>query len=267
MRLLIKQSLVLVLVFFAAMATAGDGQRHFQQIIKSGELRIGVSLYPPWVMRSKAGELIGSEVDMGRRLAADMGVDASFGEYEWQQLIPALNKGEIDVIISGMAIKPSRALQVNFSRPYGESGIGLAANTALTKDFKSLDELQQPKVKIAVISKTLSADLAQRVFARATLVTVATQAEAEDMLLNGKVHALVASNPLPRFIAIKHPGKVDVPLNKPLLTFKEAMAINKGDVDFLNFLDSWIIARTADAWIPSTRSYWLESLDWKDQVN
>lgn len=264
---LIKQCLTVLLIVFATLATAETSQRDFQQVLKSGELRIGVSLYPPWVMRSKSGQLMGSEIDMGNRLAADMGVEARFGEYEWQQLIPALNKGEIDIIISGMAIKPSRALKVNFSMPYGDAGIGLAANTELTREFKSLDELKQSKVKIAVIKKTVSEELAGRLFAKATLVKVATQAEAEELLLQGKVHALVASNPLPDFIALKHPKKVDVPLNTPLLSFKEGMAINKGDVDFLNFINSWVIARTADAWIPSTRAYWLESLDWKDQVN
>lgn len=262
----IKQCLTLFLMLFTLTAMAETGPRSFPQVLDSGELRIGVSVYPPWVMRAKSGELVGSEIDMGRRLAADMGLKPQFAEYEWRALIPSLNKGDIDIIISGMAIKPSRALKVNFSRPYGDAGIGLVANTALTKNIKSLDELKQPGVTIVAIKDTVSEELAGRLFARATLKSVATEEEATEALLQGKAHALIASNPLPKFIALKNPGKVDVPLSKELLSFKEGMAINKGDVDFLNFIDSWVTARTADAWIPSTRRYWLESLEWQDQV-
>ncbi len=103
-------------------------------------------------------------------------------------------------------------------------------------------------------------------FARATRVTLDTEEALKKALLKGDIHFAVAANPLPRFLALEHPDKVDVPLSKPLLSFKEGMAINKGDHDFLNFLDAWVTARTADAWIPSTRQYWLESLDWQEQV-
>lgn len=264
---LIKKLLIVTLVF-CSTATLADGKsRSVEQIVKSGQLRIAVSVFPPWVMRAKDGQLIGSEIDMGRRLAADMGVAPKFSEYEWKQLIPALNRGEVDIIISGMAIKPDRALKVNFSRPYGDSGIGLAANTQLTKDFESLDELQKPGVNIAAMEGTVSAELAKRMFASATLKTFSNESKLEEALLKGKVHAVIASNPLPKFVALKYPGKVDLPLQSDLLSFREGMAINKGDYDFLNFIDSWIIARTADAWIPTTRKYWLESLEWKDQVN
>ena len=265
MQSLIKQCLVVLLALCASFAFA-DQHRNFQQIIDSGRLRIGVSIFPPWVMKAKDGHLIGSEIDMGRRLAADMGLKPEFGQYDWQQLIPALNKGDIDVIISGMGIKPNRALKVNFSRPYGDSGIGLAANTSATKEINGLQELNNPKIRIGTIAGTVSEDLAKRMFPKATLVAVATKDEAEQALLKGKVQFLVAANPLPRFMSLEYPGKVDVPLTKSLLSFKEGMAINKGDVDFLNFLDSWVTARTADAWIPSTRQYWFDSLDWKSQV-
>ncbi len=116
------------------------------------------------------------------------------------------------------------------------------------------------------IADTVSADLAERMFSKASLVELATKAEAEQDLLKGKIHFLVAANPLPRFLALQYPEKVDVPLTDPLLSFKEGMAINKGDSDFLNFLDSWVTARKADAWIPTTRNYWLRSLEWQEQV-
>jgi polar amino acid transport system substrate-binding protein len=227
---------------------------------------VGVSIFPPWVMRAKDGQLIGSEIDMARRLAADMGIAPDIGLYEWQQLIPALEKGDIDIIVSGMAIKPERALRVNFSRPYGDAGVGMAANTKQTTDFKSLDDMKKAGVNIGVISDTISASVATRMFSKTTIKSYATDDEALQALLSGDLHAVIAANPLPKFWSLKHAGKIDVPLAKPLLSFKEGLAINKGDADFLNFIDAWVVARSADAWIPSTRHYWLETLEWQEQV-
>lgn len=259
--------LVLSLLLSSAVAHAEPTAiRSFSKIIDSGELRIGVSIFPPWVLRAKDGQLVGSEIDMARRLAADMGLRAELGLYEWDQLIPALEKGDIDVIVSGMGIKPSRALRVNFSRPYGDAGIGLATNLEKTANFNSLEDLKRPNVKLGVQKDTLSDSVAQRLFSAATIKHFATLQEVEDALLKGDVHALVAANPAPKYLALKNPKKIDTPLVKPLLSFKEGLAINKGDSDFLNFLNAWVVSRTADGWIPSTRHYWLETLEWQQQA-
>lgn len=263
----LKIMIVAAAILLSFQATAVEKhQRDFKQILKSGELRVGVSLYPPWVMRAKDGQLIGSEIDMANRLAADMGIKPVIGLYEWEQLIPVLESGDIDIIVSGMAIKPSRALRVNFSRPYGDAGIGLVTNSSLTADFKSLEDLKKPGVIIGTQAETVSADVARRLFSTATIKYFASQQETEQALLDGKIYAVIAANPVPEFLALQYPDKVDVPVNKPLMSFKEGFAINKGDADFLNFLDAWVVAHSADAWIASTRRYWLETLDWQEQV-
>ncbi|WP_101758581.1 transporter substrate-binding domain-containing protein [Oceanicoccus sp. KOV_DT_Chl] len=255
----------LLLTSFSVNA-AQPSNRDFSKIIASGELRVGVSIFPPWVMRAKDGELIGSEIDMARRLAADMGLRPELGLYEWEQLIPALEKGDIDVIVSGMGIKPSRALRVNFSRPYGDAGIGLATHSEKTANFSGLDDLKRPSVNIGVMAETVSESVAKRMFSKASLKQYSSLKELEAALVKGDIHAMIAANPSPQFLALKHPGKIDVPLQKPLLSFKEGLAINKGDADFLNFLDAWVVSRSADGWITSTRHYWLETLEWQQQV-
>ena len=55
-------------------------------------------------MKNKAGELIGFEIKVATKVADDMGVKPEFKVYIWDEIIPALQKGEIDVIADGMAI-------------------------------------------------------------------------------------------------------------------------------------------------------------------
>ncbi len=256
----------LVLFMLAWLLPAQAEPRTMQGMLAAGELRIGVSLYAPWAMRTGNGELAGSEVDMGRRLAEDMGLKAVFRPYDWDALIDALVGGEVDVIIAGMSVTPQRALKVAFSRPYASSGVSIATNTRLTGEFRSLGDLNQDDVAIAVIEGTLSADLARRVFDRAAIKSFRDEERVERALLEGLVHAYVRSEPVPRFLALRHPEVIDVPLGQPLMSSREAFAVRKGDPDWVNFLDAWIVAREDDAWIASTRRYWFDSLDWREEV-
>ena len=235
----------------------------FDKILKDGILRVGVSLFTPWAMKDKNGELTGFEIDVAKKISKDMGVTPKLIPYDWEKLIPALNEGKIDIIIAGMAITPKRALKVNFSSPYATSGISLATNIELTKNIKNVEELNSPSIKIGVISTTVSENLAKRIFDKASISVFKKSSVAEDAIITGKIHAYMEANPIPRFIALQAPKKVDVPLSEPLLIIKSGFAINKGDADFLSYLNSWIISRKADTWLESTHDYWFESLKWK----
>ncbi len=236
------------------------------QIIKNGTLRVGVSLFTPWTLINKEGELIGFEIDVAKQLAKDLGVQPKFHELAWNDILPALLNKKIDIIISGMTITPQRALKVNFSQPYAESGVGLATNMELTQSFSSLQDLNRSNVTLTAVEGTVADDLAHRIFPKAAIKTFATSHDAIDALTAGKVHGYIEHNPLPTFLSLDHPGKVDKPLSKPLLTTKAGFAINKGDPDFINFLNAWITAHEADTWLTSAHKYWFQSLEWRKEV-
>lgn len=235
----------------------------FQNILNTGKLRVGVALFTPWVFKDKNGDLAGFEIDVAEKLARDMNLQPQFSSYDWKELMPALMEGKIDIIIAGMAITPQRALKINFSQPYATAGINIATNIALTKEVDGLDELNQAEMKIGVVSETVSEDLAEKIFDKASLVKYKTSKQAAKDLVEEKIHVYMESKPIPHFIALENPGKVDVPLSRPLLITKAGFAIQKGDPDFLNFLNSWIIARESDTWLISTHDYWFKSLKWR----
>jgi polar amino acid transport system substrate-binding protein len=256
------------LLLFAGMiqfvsVNEAAARSNLETITKRGILRVGVSPFTPWVFKGKNGEWVGFEIDVAKKLAKDMGVTPKFISYDWEKLIPALNGGEIDIISAGMAITPQRALKVNFSSPYATSGISLATNIERTRHIKSVEELNRKAISIGVISATVSEGFAKRIFNKASIVAFKKSKEAENAIVTGKIHAYLEAKPIPRFIALDHPSKVDVPLSEPLLSTKAGFAINKGDPDFLNFLNSWIVAREADTWLTSTHDYWFKSLKWK----
>jgi len=217
-------------------------------------------------MRNESGELTGYEIDVGRKIADDMGVEAGFEVYEWDDIIPALERGDIDVIAGGMAITPARALRVHFSRPLAKSGVGLATNTSMTQDIRMLTELNNKSITITTVSNTLAASVAERLFANANVKVHDAPGPAEAELLEGRAHAYLAGMPETRFLVLKHPTKLDLPIDEPLLASSEGLAVRKGEQQLLNFLDAWVTARRSDQWLQTTRDYWFGTLDWMTQA-
>jgi len=237
-----------------------------ESVLKNGTLRVGVSLFTPWTIKTKKGAIVGFEIDVAKQLAKDLGVKPQFHVLDWEKIIPSLLNREIDIIIAGIVITPQRALKVNFSQPYDSSGIGLATNISLTKNFKGPKDLNKPDVMIASVTGTISEDLTRRVFPKATLKTFATSQEAIQAVTKGKVHGYVEHKPITTFAVLDNPETVDEPLSKPLLETRAGFAVNKGDPDFINFLNAWIISHQADTWLASIHKYWFDSLDWQKEI-
>lgn len=76
-------------------------------------LRIGTNAgYPPFESIDATGKLVGFDIDMGRALAQELGLEAQFKEFDFDALILALKKGQIDVIMSGFSITRSRQQEI-----------------------------------------------------------------------------------------------------------------------------------------------------------
>ena len=261
------RSMLASLCLLVGLVLSGSVQADaLDEILDNGKIRVGVSLFEPWAMKNPSGQLVGHEIEVAKKLAGDLGVEPEFKVYPWAGIIGALNRGEIDVIISGMAITPKRALQLNFTLPYAESGVSLATNTELTRDIKDMSELNRPQTVVAAVAKTLGSDVAKLVFDRTDLRIMASADEARQAVLQGKAHAYVASSIETTFLALEHPGKIDLPLGKPLLASVSGMGVKKGQQELLNFLNAWINAHTADKWLSATQKYWFKSLKWREAM-
>jgi polar amino acid transport system substrate-binding protein len=73
--------------------------------------------YPPLAFKQD-GHFTGLEVDCALGVAAELGRQVEVREVAWEALIPTLESGEIDVIMSGMSITEARARRVRFVSPY-----------------------------------------------------------------------------------------------------------------------------------------------------
>ena len=91
---------LLLAILLATFAFGGEAAaRDLQEVLKTGTLRVGVTLFAPWAARGANGELIGFEVDVARQLAADMGVKEQIFPYDVDRLIPALESAHALAVV------------------------------------------------------------------------------------------------------------------------------------------------------------------------
>ena len=236
------------------------------EIKKRGKLRVGVSTIVPWAMHDKDGNLIGFEIDVAKKIARDLGVEVEFYPDEFRYLIPDLLENRFDVIISNLSISTNRAMQVNFSAPYNSTDLSLIANRKLAGGFQTMADFDKPGVTIGVLDMSLAVDVTSNAFPNAQLKTYVEDGDLFQALLDGKISAAVADSPEPEIISKLYSDQVDLPATKVLATFPAAFATRRGDMDFINFLNSWIEARTVNQWLERRRNYWFKTTDWEKRL-
>ena len=236
-----------------------------ETIKQRGVVKIGLSLFIPWSMRDKNGELIGFELDVGRKLAEDMGVDVEFIPTAWDGIIPALVAGKFDVIISGMSVTAQRNLTINFTNPYAFSGLTILANREMTEGM-TLDDLNSPDVIFTARRGATPAVVIAKRFPNAQLLQFDEDGASAQEVLNGNAHATMASEPTPSREARMHPETLVVPFDMLFDQRGEGFALRKGDPDALNYFNNWIGHQWRTGWLKETHDYWFTTEDWADQV-
>jgi polar amino acid transport system substrate-binding protein len=244
----------------------GAGEGMLEQVMKRGVLRVGMSTFVPWAMQDKSGNFIGFEIDVANRLAQDMGVKAEFIPTKWSGIIPSLLTGKFDIIIGGMGIRPERNLKVNFSIPYDYTGMSIVAHRKLAAGFKKISDFNNPTVSIASRTGTTAAAAAKRFMPKAKLRLFDDESQAFQELLLGRIHAVVASAPLPAYQAIANPDRLFLPLKEDFTREPIGFALRKGDFDSLNFLDNWIRVMEAEGWLKERKHYWFETKEWEKLI-
>ena len=104
------------LFFLAGQAAHANALANIKQVKK---IRIGIDLgLPPYGMMDDKVQPTGVDVDVARKLAADLGVELEIVSSTGASRVPNLQTNKADLIISTLSITPERAKVIDYSVPY-----------------------------------------------------------------------------------------------------------------------------------------------------
>jgi len=238
-----------------------------EKILKRGELRVGFeSGYVPFEMTDKQGKFIGFDMDFGRRMAKSMGVKFVPINTAWDGIIPALMTDKFDIIMGGMTITQERNLKINFADPYIVVGQAILLNKKLEGKVLSYKDLNDPKFILTSRMGTTGEQAIKKYIPKATYKGFESEAEAGLEVINGKADALVYDLPFCGFLYGSQGKGKTVFLNQPFTFEPLAWAINKGDPDFLNFLNNFLRQSKGDGFYEKVYNKWIIGSDWKKEL-
>ncbi|MBW2409014.1 MAG: transporter substrate-binding domain-containing protein [Deltaproteobacteria bacterium] len=238
-----------------------------EKILKNGELRVGFeSGYVPFEMTDKKGNFIGFDMDYARRMAKEMNVKFVPVNTEWDGIIPALMTDKFDIIMGGMTITQERNLKICFAEPYIVVGQTILLNKRHEGKVKSYKDLNDPKYILTSRLGTTGEQAIKRYMPKATYKSFQSEAEAGLEVINGKADALVYDLPYCGFLFGSQGKGKTVFLDTPFTYEPLAWAINKGDPDFLNWLNNFLRQTKGDGFYDRLYQKWIIGTDWKKEL-
>ena len=163
---------------------AEDGDQ-LAKILEAGKIIIGTEgTYSPNSYHDENGDLVGFDVEVGRKVAEKLGVEAEFFEAEWDSLFSSMDAGRIDTVINEVEYSDERALKYDFSQPYTyiHGALMVKGDNEEIKTFEDLDG------KKAAQNLTSSWGKMAEEYG-AELVSVDAVAQTVDLLLAGRADA------------------------------------------------------------------------------
>ena len=265
-RSIIKTALVLGLVLgTAAGAFAADSA--LARIVENDELRVGTSgAQPPFSLVSKSGELIGFDIDLANLIGDAMGVEVTFVKKPFGQLLDALEKGEIDIIMSGMTMTPARNLRVAFVGPYMVSGKSILTTSAALAKIDEVGDIDQSQVKMAALKGSTSQDFVMEVWPRMQLTVTDDYDAAIELVRKGEVGAMVADFPICALSVLRFPEDGFATLTQPLTIEPMGVAMPPNDPLFLNMMENYLGALEGIGILELLEEKWFQDGSWLVQM-
>jgi polar amino acid transport system substrate-binding protein len=210
-----------------------------ERIQQKGELTVGtMGDMPPLNMTTKDGEIIGLEPDIARLMANAMGVKVKFVTKPFSELLPALQTGEVDMILSGMTITAERNMKVAFVGPYFISGKAFLTKIKTIANAKEAVDVNSPDTKLVALKGSTSQAFAEAFIGKATLFTTGTYDEAVDMLLQDKVQAMIADYPICVVSVFRYPEAGLLSVVTPLTYEPLGIAVPANDPLMINWTEN-----------------------------
>jgi polar amino acid transport system substrate-binding protein len=248
---------------FISMAATADYSPVMEKFLKTGELRVGMSgNQPPLNTHSRDGGLIGLEVELAKQLASAMGVEVKFVEKPFGDLLAALDKGDVDIVMSGVSITASRTTRFAFAGPYMMSGKSVLTKSETLAAAHGPNAMNQPQFKFAALDNSTSKDFVEKFLPKSKLVIVKDYDAGVKLVIDDKVDGLIADMTICALSVLRYPDKGLATLSQPMTVEPIGIAVPANDPQLLNLLDNYLDALEELGYMKELRQVWLKDDSW-----
>lgn len=148
-------------------------------------LRVAMELaYPPFEGKDDAGNPLGVSVSFMQDFADAYGYDLTIENIGFDGLIPSLQTGKVDCVMSSITITPEREEQVDFTDPYAMAQLAILANT--DSGIEQASDLNQAGKTVAVKTGSTGDVYATKHLAEAEILRLADESACVTEVAQGR---------------------------------------------------------------------------------
>jgi polar amino acid transport system substrate-binding protein len=255
---------ILCIIFAAHVGFSGEV---IDRIQERGYIVVGTSAdQPPLTMRKKNGELFGLDLDLAFFIAAGMGVKLGVEVMPFSELLQALESDKIDMIISGMTIRPERNTRVAFAGPYFVTGKGILTKNENLERTKSMALLNDPEITLSALEASTSQQFIERHMPNARLNAASSIETAVQSLLDDKVDAVIADFHTCAIYAVMYKDSGLVAGASPLSFEALGIALPPQDTLFINWTQNFIMNLQGSGDLQTLIDLWFKDPSWMEEL-
>lgn len=192
-------------------------------------LKVGMSPdYPPMQYKHD-GQIVGVEADNAKAVGEILGRPVQIFEYPFEQLIPALEQGRVDVVMSGLSVTATRSQRVMFAEPYLVIGQMAIMHRDKLGRFSQPWAIYGEGVRVGVEPGTTGASFAERELPDAQISFVADPEQGFAALRADRIDLYVHDAPTSWNLANSLENDDLISLYTPLTQEPLAWAVRIGD--------------------------------------
>lgn len=185
-----------------------EGQSVVESIKAKGKLVVGTSAdYPPYEFHNiidGKDEIVGSDIEIAKQLASDLGVELELKDMPFDGLLVALQAGKVDAIFAGMTPTDERKQNADFSDIYYTATHRFIVRSGDETGITSMDDLKGKK--IGVQKGSIQETIAQENFDAANIKSLEKVTDLVLDLKNNKVDAVLVEKGPAEINAEKNDG-------------------------------------------------------------
>lgn len=204
--------------------------------------------YPPFEYMDANGQIQGFDVDLAKAICASIKAECTFSNQAFNSLIPSLQIGKFDAIISAMAVTDERKQQVNFTNNYYEPTGAFVAPLSAKETLSAIPG----KVIGVQQGSTYESYLKDKYAGKVTIKNYASVQDAFLDLISGRVDMVLADTPIVTDWLKKtnHASQFGI-VGEPIVDHTYfgtgyAIAVNKNNADLLEALNQGLAAVKKD---------------------
>jgi polar amino acid transport system substrate-binding protein len=202
------------------------------------------------------------EMDLARFFADGMEVKLTLKPMPFNDLLPALEAGKVDMVLSAMTIVPTRNLRVAFVGPYFASGKSILTKKANVESVNEIAKMDNPEKVLVALKGSTSQMFVEKLMPKAKLVLTENYDQAVTMVRNDKAVAMVADYPICLVSVYRYPDGGLATLSKPMSYEPIGIALPPNDPLLVNWVQNFLNALEKTGEIERLLERWFRDASW-----